>query len=105
MPNSTLQDSINELLALYGIGRFADMERRAKTLQKSFPGTPVLYELHGLALTAQHRYSDALALLQRAVRGNPDDAQFWENLALCQIQLKEHAAAEHSLRRALALAD
>ena len=103
MSNSALQDSINELMALHGVGRFADMEQRARTLLKSFPGTPVLYELHGLALAAQHRYADALAPLQRAVRGHPGEAQFWQNLALCQIQLKIFADAEQSLREAVKL--
>ena len=100
MQNSALQDAINELLALNEFGRHAEMEERAKSLLKSFPGVPVLRELLGMALAAQHRYSDALPYLQRAVRDDPGDPLFWDNLAFCQLQLGDIEAAEGSLREA-----
>jgi protein O-GlcNAc transferase len=100
---SNLQDAVSELLRLYTLGRFADMEQRAKAVLKSFAGTPVLRELLGLALAAQRRFSDALPHLERAARDHPDDPQFWDNLALCQCELKDYAPAEQSLRKSLAL--
>src|SRR5215470_15919552 len=102
MPPS-LQDAVNELLTLHGLGRFADMEQRAKAVLKSFAGTPVLRELLGLALAAQRRFSEALPHLERAARDLPEDPQFWDNLALCQCELKDYAPAERSLRKSLAL--
>jgi len=98
-----LQDSINELLALHGMGRFADMERRARIFLKSFSGNPVLCELLGLALASQQRHAEALPFLQRAVRAQSNEPQFWDNLALCHFQLGQLADAEASLRRSLAL--
>ena len=102
MPPS-LQDAVNELLTLHGLGRFADMERRAKSVLKSFAGSPVLRELLGLALASQRRFSEALPHFERAARDLPGDPQFWDNLALCQCELKDYAPAEQSLRKSLAL--
>jgi protein O-GlcNAc transferase len=102
MPPS-LQDAVNELLRLYSLGRFPDMEQRAKAVLKSFAGTPVLRELLGLALAAQRRFSEALPHFERAARDHPDDPQFCDNLALCQCELKDYEAAEQSLRKSLAL--
>src|SRR5436305_9091453 len=104
MPNTiSLQDVINELITLFGMGRFADVEQRARTALRSFPDTPVVCELLGMALGAQYRYGDALVFLHQAIRGEPNDPQFWENLGQCQRQLNQLEAAENSLRRALAL--
>src|SRR5215475_12217681 len=102
MPPS-LQDAVNELLRLYSLGGFAEMEQRAKAVLKSFAGTPVLRELLGLSLAAQRRFSEALPHFERAARDHPGDPQFWDNLALCQCELKQYAPAEQSLRRSLAL--
>jgi len=102
MPPS-LQDAVNELLTLHGLGRFAEMERRAKAVLKSFAGSPVLRELLGLALASQRRFSEALPHFERAARDLPGDAQFWDNLALCQSELKQYEPAEQSLRKSLAL--
>src|SRR5689334_7012139 len=102
MPPS-LQDAVTELLTLHNIGRFADMEQRAKAVLKSFAGSPVLRELLGLALASQRRFSEALPHFERAARDLPEDPQFWDNLSLCQCELKDYASAERSLRKSLAL--
>jgi protein O-GlcNAc transferase len=100
---STLQDAVNELMMLHAMGRFTDMEQRARVFLKSFSGAPVLFEFLGMALAGQHRYNDALNYFQRAARSAPDDAQFWENLASCQVQIGDFAEAERSFKRALTL--
>jgi tetratricopeptide (TPR) repeat protein len=103
MLTSNLQDAINNSLGLFGAGRFADMERYARGALSAFPDSPILCELVGIAMTAQYRHREALAFLERAVRGDASDPQFWENLGLCQLQLGKYTAAEASLRRALAI--
>jgi len=103
MATNTLQDSVNELMMLHAMGRFTDMEQRARVFLKSFAGAPILCELLGLALAGQHRYNDALSFFQRAARGDPNDPQFWENLAHCQLQIGDLAETERSLRQALTL--
>jgi protein O-GlcNAc transferase len=96
-------DQLREIMALYAAGRFSEMEAHARSLLNRSAGSPVLHELLGIALCAQHRFADALPALRKAVKRQPDDAQFWENLALCQRQLDQYGSAESSLRRALAL--
>jgi len=70
MSNWMPQNPIQDLMALFAAGRFADMERQAKALLASAPEMPVLNELCGVALTAQFRHSEA---------------QFWENLASASV--------------------
>jgi protein O-GlcNAc transferase len=103
MQTAPLQDSINELIGLYAGARFSEMERRARLLLEAAPGSAILSELLGMALTGQRRYSEALSFLERAARGDPSDHQFWENLALCHCQLRQFAQAEAPLRKSLAL--
>jgi predicted O-linked N-acetylglucosamine transferase (SPINDLY family) len=103
MLTSNLQDAINNSLGLFGAGRFADMERYARGALSAFPDSPILCELVGIAMTSQYRHREALPYLEHAVRGDPSDPQFWENLGLCQLQLGQFTAAEASLRRALAI--
>ena len=100
---STPATPVQELMTLHAMGRYAEMENRARGLLESTPGLAVLHELLGMALAAQQRHGDALASFKAAVRDAPNDPQFWENLGLCQRQLEQLADAEASLRRALAL--
>jgi protein O-GlcNAc transferase len=97
------QESINELIGLYGQARFSEMEARARAALDTLPRSAILCELLGMALGGQRRYSDALVFLERATRIDPNDPQFWENLALCQCQLRQFAPAEAALRRSLEL--
>lgn len=104
MSLSNVQDAIDGVLGLFSAGRFADMERAARGALNAFPDSAILCELVGIAMTAQYRHREALPFLERAAQSDPSDGQFWENLGLCQTQLGQFAAAEASLRRALAIA-
>ena len=97
------RDFVGELLGLHAAGQFAHMERMARASMRSYPGAAILHELLGMALSGQLRHAEALDQLRRAVRVEPNDAQFWENLGLCQRQLEDFDRSEASLRRSLAL--
>lgn len=86
-------DLVRKLLGLHGEGRLAEMEKLARKALRDDPNSPLLNELLGTALTGQGRPADALPFLASAVRRKSDDAQFWENLGLCQFQLKQHGQA------------
>jgi len=94
---------IQELMALYAAGRFAEMEARARAAIKTASSSAILHEMLGMALCAQRRFEEALGSLRKAVARQPQDAQFHENLALCQRHLKQYEAAAESLRRSLEL--
>jgi protein O-GlcNAc transferase len=91
-----------KLIALHAEGRFAEMEKLARSLLRR-DAPPVINELLGMALCGQRRFADALAPLRDAARLGRTDAQFWENLGLCQRELGQFADAEQSLRTALSL--
>ena len=80
---------IQELIALHASGRFAEMEARARATIKTASSSAILHEMLGIALCAQRRFEEALGSLRKAVVRQPQDAQFHENLALCQRQLKQ----------------
>src|SRR5262249_45128339 len=91
------------MLALYAAGRFSNMESLARAAFASAPNSPILNELLGIALSAQHRDAEAVAFLEAATRYGPHDPQFWENLGLCQQRMGQFVSAEASLRRAVSL--
>jgi protein O-GlcNAc transferase len=93
---------VQKLIALHGKGRFADMEKLARSLIRR-DSSPILSELLGMALCGQRRFDAALAPLREAARVGGTDAQFWENLALCQRELGQFGDAEESLRASLSL--
>jgi len=90
-------------MALHAMGRFADMEARARAAIKTASNSAILHEMLGIALCAQRRFDEALGSLRKAVVRQPQDPQFHENLALCQRQLKQYEAAAESLRKSLQL--
>ena len=94
---------VQQLFALYAQGRFADMESLARSLPAGPAPSPIVNELLGMALCGQRRFAEALQPLQTSVRLAPADAQFWENLGLCQRELGQFSEAERSLRESLAL--
>src|SRR5438045_9523004 len=96
-------DAVNELLSLHASRQVARMQSRRRDLLDGGDRSAIVHELLGMALAAQNRYADALASLRNAVEIAPDDAQFRENLALCQRQLGQFVEAEANLRKSLAL--
>jgi protein O-GlcNAc transferase len=94
---------IQELMALHAMGRFAEMEARARAAIKTASNSAILHEMLGIALCAQRRFEEALGSLRNAVARQPQDAQFHENLALCQRHLKQYEAAAESLRKSMQL--
>src|SRR5262245_34232241 len=93
---------VQKLIALHAKGRFAEMEKLARSLVRR-DAAPILNELLGMALCGQRRFAEALSPLEQAARAVRTDAQFWENLALCQRELGQFADAEQSLRASLSL--
>lgn len=93
---------VQRLIALHAKGRFGDMEKLARSLIRR-EAAPILHELLGMALCGQRRFAEALPPLREAARVGRTDAQFWENLALCQRELGQLGDAEESLRASLSL--
>jgi len=98
----TRTNPVPKLIALHAAGRYVEMEKLARSLVRR-ETAPILNEMLGMALCGQRRFAEALSPLQEAARAGRTDAQFWENLALCQRELGQFADAEQSLRASLSL--
>ncbi len=90
------------LAALRG-GRAAAAESLLRAIQARMPGEVNSLRVLGLALRAQARAPEALAVLERAVRLAPDFAHAWEDLGHLYFDLTRFEPAEQALKRALAL--
>jgi tetratricopeptide (TPR) repeat protein len=87
---------INQLVALFTNGRYAELERRTRILVALFPNSGYIWKALGTALQAQGK--DALPALRKAAKLLPHDAEVHNNLggALCNIgQLDEALASYH----------
>jgi tetratricopeptide (TPR) repeat protein len=74
--------------------------RRAVEME---PASGVARSNLGAALTAQRRYAEAVAELERAVALRPGYAEAWNNLGLARAQASRPAEAAEGFRRAVAL--
>ncbi len=97
----SLRPDLNQLVALFNAGRFAEVERGARSLVKRHPDSGVLWHLLGTSRRMQGK--DSLAAFQRAARFLPDEAGVHYNLGNSHKDLGQLDAAVASYRRALAL--
>jgi len=68
---------------------------------KTFPDDPALLEQLGYIRLMQHQPDEAVRVLNRAVRLDPNAAQSFNLIAEAQIMKGDHAAAAETLRRGI----
>jgi tetratricopeptide (TPR) repeat protein len=96
-----MSGALRRLAALYGHGKFAELEHEALEVLRRDPQSGVVWQLLAAALTAQGK--DARLALSRAVQCNPQDASAHNNLGNASARAGQFADAIASYRRALAL--
>ncbi len=94
---------IDALLALYGQGRFSEVETLAYSLTQRFPRHGFSWKMLAAVLQQQRRLEDALAPMQTAVALLPQDAEAHSNLGITLKSCNRLTEAETSHRRALEL--
>lgn len=92
----------NQLIALFGAGRHAELEKRATELTQRHPDVGFIWKVLGVALMVQNK--DGVAALSKAAELMPQDAETWSNLGNAQRAQQQLPQAEESYRRAIALA-
>jgi len=92
---------ISKLVQLFGAGRFAEMEKAARALVKTYPRHGVLWKALGVALSKQQK--NALDAMQRAAEFSPNDAEVHYNLGVESQLRQQFDLAEASYCRTLAL--
>jgi protein O-GlcNAc transferase len=92
---------MNQLMALFNTGRYAELESRALFLVKQYPDSGHVWM--GLSLSLQMQGKDALQALQKTAELMPRDAIAHNNLANTLRERGQLDAAVASSRRALKL--
>jgi len=95
------QRAIDELIALYGAGRYEDAEAAARSMTQTWPEHAPCWKLLGTIVAAQQRLTEALPLIRKSVALSPDDPEAFNSLGFIQQALSQEAEAETSFRRAL----
>jgi len=98
-----------ESLFLVGVDEFflgheEDAQKAFSTLSQQIPLDEV-WNNFGVILSRRRRYTEALASFQRAYEGDPADADFCFNIALCYWYLKRYSEAARYLDQALKVDD
>ena len=92
---------LNQLIALFHAGRYAEMETRARLLVERYPDSGIAWKLFGTALGVQGR--DALSALQKSAVLLPEDIEIHINLGNVLQDVGQFDGAVVSYRRALGL--
>ena len=90
---------LNQLVALFQAGRYAEMENRARQFVERYPDSGIAWKLFGTALGVQGK--DALSALQKAAALLPDDVEVHINLGNVLQDIGQIDGAIVSYRRAL----
>lgn len=90
---------VDQLVALFHAGRFADLETRASRLLEKFPKSGLVWKLLCAALQMQGK--NALQALRAAAKLLPDDPETQNNLGLALQDAGEIEAAVAAYRHAL----
>ena len=98
-----------ESLFLLGVDEFflgheEEAQKAFSTLSQQIPLDEVWNNL-GVILNRRRRYTEALTTFQRAYEGDPADADFCFNIALCYWHLKRYSEAARYLGQALKVDD
>ena len=95
-------DRQNQLVAMFGAGRFAEVEAHARMLVDWYPKSGFAWKVLGAALQEQQK--DAIAALQRATVLAPRDPDAYNNFGNELTRLGRLLEALETLQRAIALA-
>ncbi len=92
-------DVINQHIALYSTGRYAELEDRARALVEQYPDFGFAWQLLGGALQMQNK--DALTAFQKMAELMPNEADAHYNLGVALKSAGRYEDAVISYRRAL----
>jgi len=75
-----LQTQINSVIALYSNGQIQEALDSVKTLTKSYPNEPLLYNISGVCYKAIGQLDAAVKNFEKALAIKPDYAEAYNNL-------------------------
>ncbi|MBP6369182.1 MAG: glycosyltransferase [Burkholderiales bacterium] len=97
-------EGMQHATAQAGSGDLAGAEATLRELERDMADDPDLLNLLAMVRHRAGAPREAAALMERAVRGRPDDASLWFNSGIACAAASMPKAARHCFERALALA-
>jgi protein O-GlcNAc transferase len=97
------EQKLERLIALFGQGRYAEVEQEARLITRKQPRHGYGWKLLGATLLQQRRAREALPCMQKAARYFPGDPSVQHNLAVILQELGNMSAAETACRNALTM--
>ncbi len=94
---------LDEVMVLLRGSDFKQAAVRAKTLLKTYPSSPNLWNMRALACNASHRFDDAVAACEMVVSLSPSSPEAHLNLGNALRKVERYEAAISALQRALEL--
>ncbi|MBI5791200.1 MAG: tetratricopeptide repeat protein [Rhodocyclales bacterium] len=91
------------LMRLVEAGRFAEIEPVARRILNKRPNQPLAMKALSFSLLGLARHGEAVALLDHAIRRNPQDAELHNNRGIALSQLMRWDDSLESFRRARSL--
>ncbi len=98
------QSNLNQAMDFHRQGRLAEAEHIYRELRVQFPHSPDLVHLHGLVIFELGQHAAGEALLQEAIRLNPNVAHYHGNYGTKLVDQRDTQRAIAYLRRAVELA-
>ena len=96
-------EDFNSLMKKFNQGRFKEVEREALLLSNQYPMYFFPWKMLGAALVEQERNQEALKILKRALKLNPDDFEIYNTMssALRRLNKMEEALAGYDMALAI----
>ena len=99
----TVQELLDEALALHNAQKTAEAGERYRRILALDPGHPSALHLLGVIALQEKRLDDAIGLIGRAIAARPDNAAYHANLGNAYLAQDKLAEAVESYRKAIAL--
>ena len=100
---NTPQDRLNFLLDLYGKGKIQETIYYANSFLQSFPSSPLLYNIIGIANQGLGRLADAEISYEKALTIKPDYDDAYNNLGVCLQGQERLSEALNSYNKAISI--
>jgi len=98
-----LKKKIQEVINLYQSQNFILAEQKATIILKNNPKIAFLYNLLGLILVGQTKYSDAIKCYQKGIEIEPNNAMIYNNLGSVYKSKKNYTLAENYYNQSIKL--
>ena len=88
-----LQEKFNILLTKFNLGKFDEVIFEATLMSKKYPAQEVFINLLSLSYQAKGEFNKSILILEEALKKGKKNFNFWNNLGLGYLKIKNFEAA------------